>query len=108
MDDLDAGEWIDLNIDVPVSGPWRASLRGRRASTGTSSVSVLSGTQQLATLPLTTAAGQYATTTVINLPLAAGRQVLRLRGDPGTLDTSLTWLRLEAPTTHLFANGFEP
>ena len=108
MDDLDAGEWIDLNIDVPVGGQWRASLRGRRASAGTSSVAVLSGTQQIATLPLTTAAGQYATTVVINLPLAAGRQVLRLRGEPGTLDTSLTWLRLEAPTTHLFANGFEP
>jgi hypothetical protein len=108
MDDLDSGEWIDFNIDVPVSGLWRASLRGRRVSAGVSPVAVLSGTQLIATLPLSTPAGQYATSAVIEVPLVAGRQVLRLRGEPGTADTSLTWLRLEPPASHLFANGFEP
>ncbi len=89
--DLDSGEWVDFNIDVPTAGAWSLQLRG----SGTSTVAVQQNGATLGTATFSGAA--YVTTTMPSVTLAAGQQTLRLYATAGS-DAAMNWIAFTSPS----------
>lgn len=104
VSDLDSGEWVELNVDVPTAGAWTVQVRGSRATTGTSTILVKEADTVLATVVLertvavTVDAGAYVTSDAVTLDFATpGTRTLRLIASADTTDTSLNWIKFVSP-----------
>lgn len=89
---IDAGDWLEYNVDVPADGTYY--ITARIASTRDGSIQILKNGDALATLPFANTGGyQVWKTFRISVTLQAGQQTLRFRAN--TNGFNLNWIEFK-------------
>ncbi|WP_138751998.1 glycoside hydrolase family 3 N-terminal domain-containing protein [Paenibacillus sinopodophylli] len=94
---IDAGDWMDYRINVPVTGTYKARLRVASQTGSANAILLKNGSTTLATYSVPNTGGWQTWTTLSqNVTLSAGVQTLRLQA--AASGWNLNWLEL-IPTT---------
>lgn len=107
---IDAGDWMDYRVNVPVSGTYKVRFRVASPTGATGAVQLKNGTTTLATYDVPNTGGWQAWTTVSqNVTLNAGVQILRVLAATGGWNLNkIEFMQTSATPGNLITNyGFE-